>query len=52
MEQRRHPHTSIATTLAIEWATKLSQKIPPSKNNEGRSNVIGRLEAMAKAYYC
>ena len=40
--------SSVATTLAIEWATKLSQKIPPPKNDEERSNVIGRLEAMVK----
>ena len=40
--------SSVETTLAIEWATKLSQKIPPPKNDEERTNVIGRLEEMTK----
>ena len=39
--------SSIATTLAIEWATKLSQKIPPVKTIEERSDVVSLLHAMA-----
>ncbi|MGI8583053.1 MAG: penicillin acylase family protein [Chitinophagaceae bacterium] len=45
---RKSSTESVATTLAIEWATKLSQKIPPPKSDEEKTNLIGRLEAMAK----
>ncbi len=45
---RKSATSSVATTLAIEWATKLSQKIPPPKTDEERTNLIGRLETMAK----
>ena len=46
---KRSSASSVATTLAIEWATKLSQKISPPKNDEEKTNVIGRLEEMAKS---
>jgi acyl-homoserine lactone acylase PvdQ len=45
---RKSSTESVATTLAIEWATKLSLKIPPPKSDEEKTNLIGRLEAMAK----
>src|SRR5450759_2613111 len=45
---RKSATSSVAPTLAIEWATKLSQKIPPPKTDEERTNLIGRLETMAK----
>ena len=45
---RESSTSSIATTLAIEWATKLSQKIPPVISEEEKSDLINRLELMAK----
>ena len=45
---RKSSTSSVATTLAIEWATKLSQKIRPPKNDEERTNLMARLEEMAK----
>ncbi|MEO5781639.1 MAG: penicillin acylase family protein [Ginsengibacter sp.] len=45
---KRSSASSVATTLAIEWATKLSQKIPPPKNDEEKTHLIARLEEMAK----
>ena len=38
--------SSVATTIAIEWATKLSQKIPAPKNDEERTRIIERLQLM------
>ena len=32
--------SSIATTLAIEWATKLAFKIPPAKTPEAATNAV------------
>jgi acyl-homoserine lactone acylase PvdQ len=45
---RKTSASSVATTLAIEWATKLSQKIPAAKTDEEKSDVIGRLGMMVK----
>jgi acyl-homoserine-lactone acylase len=45
---RKAAASSIATTLAIEWATKLSQFLPPVKTIEERSDVIGQLNNMVK----
>ena len=45
---RKSSTSSVASTLASEWATKLSQKIPPPKNDEEKTNLIARLEEMAK----
>lgn len=39
--------SSVATTLAIEWATKLGAKIPPAKTQEQSSNAIAQFDAMA-----
>ncbi|MBD0331605.1 MAG: penicillin acylase family protein [Chitinophagaceae bacterium] len=45
----KHSSTSsVATTLAIEWATKLIAKIPPPQTDEEASNMVGRFEAMAE----
>ncbi len=40
--------TSVATTLAIEWATKLATKIPPAKTTEAATNAIGNYQRMAQ----
>jgi len=40
--------SSIATTLAIEWATKLATKIPPAKTPEAATNAIGNYQRMAE----
>ena len=45
---KRSSASSVATTLAIEWATKLSQKISPPKNEEEKTHLIARLEEMTK----
>lgn len=45
---RRSSTSSVATTLAIEWATKLSQKIASLATDEVSSEAIGRLEDMVK----
>jgi acyl-homoserine lactone acylase PvdQ len=38
---------SVATTLAIEWASKLAAKMPQARSQEQASNVIGNYNAMA-----
>ena len=44
----RHSSTSsVATTLAIEWAQRLAAKIPPAKTQEESSNSIGQFQLMA-----
>lgn len=40
--------TSIATTLAVEWAFKLSTKIPPAKTPEAATNAVGNFQRMAE----
>jgi acyl-homoserine lactone acylase PvdQ len=40
--------SSVATTLAIEWATRVAQKIPPAKTQEQASNAVAQFEVMAK----
>ncbi len=45
---RRSSTSSVATTLAIEWATELSKKIPPAKTDEEKSNLIERLQIIVK----
>ncbi|MFL5788226.1 MAG: penicillin acylase family protein, partial [Flavisolibacter sp.] len=39
--------TSVATTLAIEWAYKLDQLVPSGKTPEARSNSLKKLNSMA-----
>jgi acyl-homoserine lactone acylase PvdQ len=39
---------SVATTLAVEWASKLAAKIPPAKTPEAATNAIGNFNAMAE----
>ncbi|HEX2609175.1 MAG TPA: penicillin acylase family protein [Flavisolibacter sp.] len=39
---------STATTLAVEWATRLLGKVPPAKTDEAASNVWGTLQWMAE----
>ncbi|GAC1485639.1 MAG: penicillin acylase family protein [Flavisolibacter sp.] len=38
---------SIATTLGVEWAYKLAEKIPPPATSEQASDLMGQLRAMA-----
>jgi len=38
--------SSVATTLAVEWAFKLAPKIPPAKTTEAATNIIGNYERM------
>ena len=40
--------SSIATTIAIEWASKLAAKIPPAKTPEAATNAIGNYQRMAE----
>ena len=40
--------SSVATTLAIEWATKLATKIPVAKTPEAATNAIGNFQRMAE----
>ena len=44
---KKSSEQSIATTLAIEWATLMSKKVPAGKTDEERSNSIGFLESVA-----
>lgn len=39
--------TSVATTLAVEWAFKLAAKVPPAKTPEAATNAVGNFEYMA-----
>lgn len=41
---RQSSAASIATTVAIEWATLLMQKLPKPKNDSEASNIVGRLQ--------
>jgi len=45
---RESSKSSVPTTLAIEWATKLSQLVPAGRSDEERTDFIGRLERMTK----
>ncbi len=45
---RQSSATSIATTVAVEWAALLAQKAPPPKNDFEETNIVGRLEWLAK----
>ncbi|MER3471435.1 MAG: acylase [Chitinophagaceae bacterium] len=40
--------SSVATTLAIEWAQKLVAKIPPAQTQEAASNAVAQFESMTK----
>jgi acyl-homoserine-lactone acylase len=40
--------SSVATTLAVEWAFKLAPKIPPAKTPEAATNAIGNYQLMAE----
>ncbi len=39
--------SSIAATLAIEWAYKLSAKVPPARTPEAATNFVGNYQYMA-----
>ena len=43
---KRSNISSIATTVAIEWSTKLSARLPPPASDEERTNLMGRLKRM------
>lgn len=38
--------SSVATTLAIEWATKLAAKMPPAKTPEAATDFVGRIKQL------
>lgn len=40
--------SSVATTIGIEWASKLAAKIPPAKTPEAATNAIGNYQRMAE----
>lgn len=40
--------SSVATTLAVEWAFKLAAKIPPAKTPEAATNAVGNFHLMAE----
>lgn len=39
--------SSIATTLAVEWAFRLATKVPPAKTPEAATNAVGNFQYMA-----
>jgi acyl-homoserine lactone acylase PvdQ len=39
--------SSVATTLAIEWATRMAAKVPPAPTPEAATNAVGSFEYMA-----
>lgn len=39
--------SSIATTLAVEWAYRLAAKVPPAPTTEAATNAVGNFEYMA-----
>lgn len=45
---RESSASSVATTIAIEWATKLMQKAPPPATDEERSSSVIRMQMVAK----
>jgi acyl-homoserine-lactone acylase len=40
--------SSVATTLAVEWAFKLALKLPPAKTPEAATNAVGNFQRMAQ----
>ena len=44
---KKSSEASVPTTIAIEWATLMSKKIPAGKTDEERSNNIGFLKSVA-----
>ncbi|RYZ29355.1 MAG: acylase, partial [Chitinophagaceae bacterium] len=43
---RQASASSVATTIAVEWAFKLGPKIPPAKTTEAATNIVGNYERM------
>lgn len=43
---RHSSASSIATTLAIEWATKMAAKMPPAKSPEAATDMVGRVKSL------
>ncbi|HEU4902410.1 MAG TPA: penicillin acylase family protein [Flavisolibacter sp.] len=39
--------SSIATTLAVEWAFRLAARVPPAKTPEAATNAVGNFQYMA-----
>jgi acyl-homoserine lactone acylase PvdQ len=39
--------SSIATTLGIEWATRLASRVPPARTSEAATHAVGNFEFMA-----
>lgn len=39
--------SSIATTLAVEWATRLATRVPPAPTPEAATNAVGNFKYMA-----
>ncbi len=40
--------SSVATTLAIEWAARLGARVPPAPTPEAATNAVGNFDYMAK----
>jgi acyl-homoserine-lactone acylase len=45
---RQASASSVATTMAVEWAFQLSPKIPPAKTTEAATNIIGNYQKMVE----
>lgn len=45
---RHSSASSIATTLAVEWATRMAAKMPPARTPEAATDAVGRLNQLAK----
>ena len=43
---RHSSAASVATTLAIEWATKMAAKMPPAKSPEAATDMVGRVKGL------
>ena len=41
--------SSVATTLAVEWAARLATAVPPAPTPEAASNAVGNFQYMASA---
>lgn len=39
--------SSVATTVAVEWAFRLATKVPPAKTTEAATNAVGNFQYMA-----
>lgn len=47
MWNRSAAASSVATTIAVEWAFRLATKVPPARTPEAATNAVGNFEYMA-----